>query len=215
MGFENTPLNRPGFGKIKETLITPRSYEDYKNILLFTDDDVRKWRAIVDLGSGIEQEFAKDAKRINPDATIISVDPGLALSEEEDLGRIPDTQLQRRRLHGRKNPEKYSIAALSNNLPLRADSVDAILALYSVPGYLENDFDGEKAYDHIEGLLRQTDHVLAEGGMARFFPVAPAQKLMIERLATVVSSSTVRFIEKESGDQKNYLLLMTKHEKGA
>ncbi|HLB50614.1 MAG TPA: hypothetical protein VJL38_00340, partial [Patescibacteria group bacterium] len=75
--------------------------------------------------------------------------------------------------------------------------------------------DGEKAYDHIEGLLRQTDHVLAEGGTARFFPVAPAQKLMIERLATVVSSSTVRFIEKESGDQKNYLLLMTKHEKGA
>lgn len=67
--------------------------------------------------------------------------------------------------------EIYPVASrVEEGIPLANNSLDYVLALYSVPLYLSAD---ENVY--LE-LIREVDRVLQEGGRASFFPIPEKQK---------------------------------------
>lgn len=148
----------------ENSIVTERSLKQYEQMLDFNENDLNKWNSIVDLGCGTEQNLAKEIRAINPNISVISIDPGLGLPEASDLSRFMDEE-KMTRIRSRENPEPMSIAALAQELPIQTSSVDAVLALHSVPQYISH----EKG---VEQSINEIIRILNNGGEARIYPVS-------------------------------------------
>lgn len=154
---------------VERGLLTERGFSEYQNKLGFDNDDLTKWQTIVDLGSGLQQEFAWGVEQLGLESKVISVDPRLLMTEEEDLaGLLPEEQERRR--SGRRNPVKGTIGAFAQHLPLENESIDAVLALHSVPQYTPE-------ADELFAALREIVRILKHGGEARLYPISKLNNL--------------------------------------
>jgi SAM-dependent methyltransferase len=182
--------------------ITSRSAKEYFHYLQFTGSDMKKWKVVVDLGSGIEQEFARDCKKMGFNTKIISIDPRIAFSEKYDLqGIVSKNEIIKRRA-ARKNPQEGTISAIAQHLPLNSNSVDEILALYSVPLYLRKQSDSDLVFAEIARVLKVD-------GEARIFPVTKGYENLINNfIGKHKNLSVSKTLDKEH--TWSYLFVITK-----
>ena len=85
---------------VRGSVMTERGLQSYRDYLDVVDSDLGKGKVIVEIGSGTEQDFAKEVKLKGHEAKVISIDPRLGLSEAVDLGSQINTikmQIKRRR----------------------------------------------------------------------------------------------------------------------
>lgn len=201
---------------VGETYLSDRGIRDYiKNLdISETDLDV-PGAVILDLGAGTEQNLAKEVRERSLRSKIISIDPRLGLHAVEDLLLMKEQQSEKqnikKRIRNRKNVEPLTIAALSQNLPLREGAVDHIYALYSVPYYLEGDVGG------IKKTLHEAVRVLKPGGTIRTFPITEDNladvKNILEKIKNINFTLTPDLFQKDNIDnKKDYLLIIKKKE---
>ncbi len=155
--------------KLPRGSLSSRGMSEYMNLLELTEEELNNENSLLlDLGAGIQQNFAKEARELGLKSKIISVDPRLGLEEGEDLSSIkqPDKE---KRIQGRKNAESNTIAALSDALPFKNESFNHVYAVFSIPYYLESS-------EEIEKSLSEIIRVLKPGGDAKLFPVSIATK---------------------------------------
>lgn len=186
--METAVLESPRIQAVLESMPTERGLRDYEEHLDISKDQLLSWKTIVDIGSGTQQEFAKEMRAAGYAGTILSTDPSLALPEEEDLARfLPEEHAAR--LEGRHHAEKGTIAAVSQALPIRTNSIETVLALYSVPRWIKDPDEMKSSYGEIIRVLKG-------GGEARVFPISLKNNL----------TTTVQFLEK--ADNIQYTLLL-------
>jgi SAM-dependent methyltransferase len=191
--------------EVEGSLMTERDLNGYMKYLEVTIDEITGWGNILEIGSGTEQNFAKEIKEKGYGSKVISIDPRLALPESEDLGGMFPEEHEAR-LRGRKNPEPNTIAAFAQNLPIASDSVDAILASRSVPLYISSQKD-------MDSVLSEMCRVLRGGGEIRIYPVAEGvKKLMVENSLRILPKLQILSWERkqEAGSNSNYLLKLRK-----
>lgn len=191
--------------EVKDALMTERNLDDYMQYLDVTVGEINRWGKIVEIGSGTEQDFAKEIREKGYCSKVISIDPRLALSESTDLSGMFPKEAEAR-LRGRKNPEPNTIAALAQNLPIASGSIDAILASRSVPLYISSQKD-------MDSVLSEMYRVIKDGGEIRIYPVAEGtKKLMIENSLSNFPKLQVLAWERkrEAGSNSNLLLKLRK-----
>jgi hypothetical protein len=146
---------------------------------------------VLDVGAGAQQELARDSAQMWGNnvhgqergiasiqmplrSKIISIDPGLALSEEVDLGRIYMGMKKDYRLQGRRNPQPNTLPYSIEDCPLPDHSVHHAYALFSMPFWAK---DGKQVRQGLDTVKRL---VIPDGGNARFFPVRDPQLPYVE-----------------------------------
>ncbi len=174
---------------VEATYMSDRGVFEYLDRLGISERDLDDPNIIVmDLGAGAEQDFAKQVRQLELKCKVISIDPRLGLSIDKDLS-IPGTDREKR-LKGRLNPEKNSLAAIGNNLPFAKESFSRIYAMYSVPYYLET-------AEEIEELFSEVLRVLKSEGEYRAYPIDGGQKKIIEKVLGERMSIDYEFLLKE------------------
>lgn len=185
------------FNKAEKTYLSDRGLESYKSNLEL-DDVFFDSGIIVDLGAGLNQNLARDVERKKLNGMIISVDPRLALPLEKDLSLHPiDKQ---KRIKGRITSFKNTLAAFGNQLPFSKGSIDKLVAMYSVPFYLES-------FEEISELFLELNLILNPiKSEARFYPIEAVQKNAIEKALISIPDFKYKFIKKVD----DYLLIINK-----
>lgn len=192
---------------VQESMSSERGIEQYKALLDISPEDLSRWQTVVDLGTGTQQELAKGLLSEGYDRLqVISIDPALALSEETDLTRFLPEEIPIR-LEGRYHAEKGTLAALAQSLPFPDESVDAILALYSVPRWLKT--NGE-----IVQSLAEMIRIVKKGGEIRIYPVQKTKNLgavssYLEGRHDIEPNFRLKEHNKHIGEEK-YLLVIKK-----
>jgi ubiquinone/menaquinone biosynthesis C-methylase UbiE len=195
----------PKMQPVEKAGYTDRNWEEYAQFLDLTKEDLQKWQVIVDLGSGISQGLSYDLDKMGyKDKTVISIDPILGLLEN------PSNNLSQEDLINlRSNAQPNTVAGLAQELPLKDESADAILALFSVPRYLDKS-------DDINNFLDQVVRVLKPGGEARIYPISKYKnnfKIVPDYLAQLSKNEfEYELILKrdDDGDPCYYLLIIRK-----
>jgi len=190
---------------VEGALMTERDLSNYMEYLDVTIGEIVRWGKILEIGSGTEQNFAKEIRERGYGNKVISIDPRLALPELIDLGGMFPEEHEAR-LRGRKNPEVNTIAALAQNLPIESGSVDAILASRSVPLYISSQED-------MDSVLTEMCRVLKVGGEIRIYPVAVGEKRKVVEISlrNLLELEVLSWeIKLEEGSSLNYLLKIKK-----
>ncbi len=93
---------------ITRTYLSNRGVFEYMDRLQITESDLNDPNnVILDLGAGIQQDFAGQHSDLDLKAKVISIDPRLGLPLKTDLA-IPGTNINAR-LEGRKNAKKIPL----------------------------------------------------------------------------------------------------------
>jgi SAM-dependent methyltransferase len=150
--------------------MTKRERPFYQQFLEIPDEELALGKIVVEIGSGAKQEFARSVEG----ARVISVDPGLALSEAKDLERLGRKIPQEYRLEGRRNPHPLTLAAVGDRLPLPDHSVDSAYASFSLPMY-------SQSLNDIPAFLNEVRRVVKPGGTARIYPVESRNLATVEK----------------------------------
>lgn len=188
---------------VKESMLTERGLEGYKEYLRITEEDIKRWKVIIDLGAGLEQNFAKEVKKLNIDTTVISVDPSLAIPEKEDLERLFPEERERRK-SARDNPEPFTLSVLAQDLPIVSGSIDAILALHSVTQYVEDE-------TQMRSIFLEIERVLKVGGEARMYPLHKKTNLdFIMKCLEGINLRCETILIEQILDEEKFLLILMK-----
>lgn len=102
---------------------------------------------VLDLGAGMDEKFSKQATEYG--LNVFSVNPKLLLKKYRNEVKMPIDGIEWQR---------KSIAAMAQNLPFKDEVFDSIVAVESVPGYLDHTY--EAYYDTFREMVR----VLKPGG---------------------------------------------------
>ena len=191
-----------------KTTLTERGVMRYVELLKIPEDELNDPHSLIlDLGSGTEQNFAKDIRKFNLKSKIISLDPRLGLSEGEDVDDLFTKSHKEARIQGRKNPETKTAGGLSSNLPFLDSIFDRIYALYSVPYYL-NYRNPSEVSETLQEMLR----ILKPGGVIRAFPIESEQLDIVKNFLKSMDSVSFVLEETETSDGEDYgsLLVITK-----
>lgn len=189
---------------VKDSLITERKVEEYFNDLDLSYEDLKGIKRVVDLGAGLEQDFARGVHNSGFEGVVISIDPSLLLSDKDDLERLFPEERERR-LKSREEPEYPTIGAYGQDMwSIDDSSVDLVVALHSVTQYLDKEEELEKTIDEI---LR----ILNKDGEARLFPVYKTKNLDFIKKALEERGINHSFtLKDDSGKEEKYLLILSK-----
>jgi SAM-dependent methyltransferase len=135
-----------------QTVPTRRSFDEYIELLNINESDLGT--TVLDLGSGMDEKFSKEASERN--IHVVSLNPKLLRSMNINEAKAPYNNIEW---------QKKSVAALARNLPFKDCTFDSVVAVESIPQYLEDTY--ESYYDAFREICR----VLKPGGKA-FFNVA-------------------------------------------
>lgn len=148
----------------EDTPITGRTFENYCDDLKIKPEDL-SGKIILDIGAGTRR-FAKGMKDANINARVFSLDPRFVLPAEERFKELEKHWGEASEIAKYSDiPEinKKTIAALGEELPLRDNSLDMIVADNTLPGYLDTT-------EQIDSFFLEAFRVLREGGELRFYP---------------------------------------------
>ena len=186
--------------------MTGRGLADYVELLEITEDELDDPDSLIlDLGSGMEQNFAKDIRELNLRSKVVSLDPKLGLDENEDLESsvTPYKDSDREaRIRGRKNPEPKTLAGLSTSLPFQDRTFTRIYAVYSAPYYLRHPED-------IKNTLKEMIRVIKPGGVIRAFPIEEEQLEIVETFFQTLGNVSFSIKKVATADKKDYGNLLT------
>jgi SAM-dependent methyltransferase len=139
--------------------ITHRELSDYEYFFQFQAKEMMPNSRVLDLGSGISQELARDLRRIRPDIQVISIDPSLVLPPDEEslkkmgivysLAMLNDSDEERAKRNSVK--VKNLIAAVAPNLPIKSKSFDYVFDSHGPYLYLKDD---QLKVDYIKEIVR-------------------------------------------------------------
>lgn len=137
--------------KISETAspLTDRDLETYCKYFHLKPEDL-EGKKILDIGSGKQERFSKEARRYNAD--VVSLNPAL---QEESVrqGAKEDMFNNEALLEWRKK----SVAGIAQELPFKDKSFDILTSLYAVPYYIDSHKGKLSA-------LKEMVRVLKDGG---------------------------------------------------
>lgn len=149
--------------------VTDRSLSEYEIIFDFRAEQLKYGSRILDIGSGTNQNLARNLKQKRPDIKVISLDPTLFLSKY-DIGTVkggkPSTDKERQQRKKQKFGEV--VAAIFPNaphLPFRDKSFDYIFDNHGPFMYFEDDF--RVLRDYIVEIMR----VLKPQGTVYIYPL--------------------------------------------
>ncbi|PIT88820.1 MAG: hypothetical protein COU29_00360 [Candidatus Magasanikbacteria bacterium CG10_big_fil_rev_8_21_14_0_10_36_32] len=193
----------------RDACLTKRGLSEYMDIFDITDDEMDDPNmTMLDLGSGLKQEFARQAKEEGYKSKIISVDPRLGLSLEEDLsllsrhspreiGRISE------RISARQNLPDNSLSAIAQALPFKDKSFDRVFALWSVPYYIIT------TPEEIKIVLKEMLRVVKDGGVIKAHPLPMGNKFLSAAKDFLSEQSDIEF----SIDKNKDMMIINKKEK--
>jgi len=193
------------------TFLSKREIREYTELLGLEEKELDNPESVIlDLGAGLEQNLAKEAKERSLRSKIISLDPRLGLTALEDTSLMSQNSYWDwlRRRQNRKNPEPQTLAALSQALPFKDGSIDHIYALYSVPFYHEENFE------IIKKTFEETIRVLRPGGSIRMFPIIKTQFHLVKNILDEMKNENINYqlTPKIDGiDEGDSLLIITKN----
>lgn len=199
---------KPKNNSVEKAFLTARDMAAYCRLLNITEsffNSENEPYLILDLGSGTEQNLAKEVRLKKINAQIVSLDPKLALDEDQDL-KVLFKNEENIRINARKNPEPFTIAGVSTNIPIEDGAFDKIVALYSVPYYLD-----KNEHEKIESTLKEIIRVLKIGGIAKIFPIEPNKKEFINAILESQKDITFKFEDKNTIHSIAYILTITKN----
>lgn len=166
--------------------VTERPFEEILNFSNLTESDLKNLGpgdTVVEIGSGLGQEFAKGCKSLRDDIQFLSIDPSLAIPSKKakinvlyelrtgrrtfeyfDTYTNPDCSiLQQVRINNARNTQGV-IAALAPDIPFGPSLIKWIIDVYGPGIYLETE---ELFYNYIAEISR----VLQAGGRASIYPI--------------------------------------------
>lgn len=139
--------------------VTRRVLEDYEYFFQFKASDMSSNSRVLDLGSGINQEFASGLRKVRPDIHVISIDPTFILPPDEvslekmgiayTLAMLDDSEEERSKRHTAK--DKNLIAAVAPSLPIRSKSFNYVFDSHGPYLYFKDD---QLKVDYIMELVR-------------------------------------------------------------
>lgn len=195
-------MPEPPKSNFREAMLTPRDIFEYIKVFDIKDEDLNDPNAtILDLGAGLRQELARQAKELNLQSKIVSLDPKLGLSLEKDLALLAYSQDRKEREDARKNLPPMPIAAISTALPFKEHSFDKIYALYSVPYYLESP---QEIKVTLEEMIRTTK----DGGTIKAFPLDKNQATITKQILNHLPN--LEFNLEEKVKNEDWLLTIKK-----
>lgn len=167
-----------------------------------------KGKRVLNIGSGAGGVFDKDIA--NKGAEVVSLSPFLA--DVGPGGKImreayaPSYRQKAWKLLGGRVSSPLTVPGVAEDLPIADESIDAVLALYSVPLYSTD----------IKKMTSEILRVLAKEGEARLYPVSEKNKALIDEALGQNDEIEIEYQEKnEATDavyrgQKAYLLVIKK-----
>jgi ubiquinone/menaquinone biosynthesis C-methylase UbiE len=141
--------------------VTARTFRDYC-LGLGLDQTDFKGKKVLDIGSGVPDNFSQGVKQFG--GHVVSISP--ALVNEYERGRVKSSQ----------DEGKNSLAARSQELPLKEESFDLVVSYWAVPAYLPrtNETEGydRDLYEQEAGLsINEMLRVLKPAGEIRLAPI--------------------------------------------
>ncbi|HUQ85712.1 MAG TPA: class I SAM-dependent methyltransferase [Candidatus Limnocylindrales bacterium] len=131
--------------------IHDRPLAEYEDRLKFPTEEY-KGKTVLDIGSGKELKFARQAAKKG--VKVISINPEL---RSPDIRRNLGHPLKRRvlnKIYHTPQPDERTVAAVGQDLPIRDNSIDAITAVESVPRYLKEEEDIRNAFTEMIRVLK-------------------------------------------------------------
>lgn len=123
-----------------------RNLGEYQQIARFKIEDIPQHGKILNIGSGIAQQFEKDVKIARPDIRVISVDPStVKMVYLPEMGGLTKEGMRQRNQYLQKHGGGYTVAAYGHELPMKNDSMDLALDVLG-PAYYIREVDTLKEY---------------------------------------------------------------------
>lgn len=197
--------------KVEGTFLSDRGVSDYVESLDIQEADLDDPNAVIlDLGSGLEQNFAKEMRERSLRAKVVSIDPRFGLRPTEDVALMEMDEHEevgrQKRAKNRQMPEPLTIAALSGALPFKENSIQQVYALFSVPYYLENK-------EEIKNTIYEAVRILKPGGSIRAFPVIKEHVDDVQDIVKGIKDVTFTLTLKRKMDEdEDWLLVVNKNQ---
>ena len=118
--------------QVETMTITDRGLKDYLRHLEISIDQLKD-RTVLDIGSGKEGKFAREASKAG--INVVSINPELAISKKL---RTSINNRVKRFLGLIKEKPPVAVAAKDTGLPFPDEKFDVVISLFSVPHYLSN-----------------------------------------------------------------------------
>jgi SAM-dependent methyltransferase len=146
--------------------------------------ELPKAAVVVEVGSGVFQEFAYEVNKLRPDIRMISIDPTMAFSRDrkdvrlgtkgtaynyEQAGDQKGEEIRRyQTLHGERIDKHLpgTISALASDLPFADGSIDLLVDCWGPAIYL-------RKYNDFSDYIYEISRVLKNGGIARLKLIGP------------------------------------------
>jgi len=145
-------------------LSTDHNLKEYQIDLQFDPEDFRG-KAILDLGSGEYETFSREMTQ-NYDALVVSLNPKLKDQEAREAAQK------------KFDWQEMSVAARGQQLPLKKESFDVILARWSISHYLQ----GEDREDELILAIEQAYETLKPGGIILMNPIQSITPAIMNKL---------------------------------
>lgn len=179
---------------------TDRSAENIMRFVKLEDRDLEELPAnarVLEIGSGLSQQFARKIKQLRSDTTVVSIDPTVDLGNRKGIhtytertagGELkqveyvlhgskyqdpPEVKLQTHKDRVSTAQETGSvIAALAPNLPFAPNSFNLIVDSFGPFMYLSS----HSAREYLESIIR----ILTADGLATIYPINPYDSVLDE-----------------------------------
>jgi ubiquinone/menaquinone biosynthesis C-methylase UbiE len=142
--------------------VTDRNLDTYRKFVHFVPEALPGNALVVNVGGGEKQIFEEQMKLVRPDVKIITLDPSLHSEnaqhelEDEEKMRILSKDEVNARIENLPN-KKGTLEAYGQQMPLKSDSLDAVLDVHAASQWSKN-VDGYKKF------IQESMRVLKPGG---------------------------------------------------
>lgn len=180
-----------------DSAITDREIQYYR-LYLGLDLSAMKGKKVLDIGSGINETFSKDAAHFGIE--VVSMAP--------HLKELPKAPYERNQFF--KNWQENSVAGRAQQQPFADNSFDFEVALYSVPLYLPENNKGTTNKTELMRFLKEIVRTLKSGGKAIIYPVDQYDVAATEKILKDLSEIVKYEFEHGPGYHTEFRLTINK-----
>jgi len=178
MGAEGGP-DYTTLSEIGNFRVTERSLNSYKETFSFDPESIPGNGMVLDIGSGVNQRFAKELETTRPDVKVVSLDPSLGIPAGDkefqrlgvtyqftDTGGTSITPNEEQRRSRLENKYGLAVAGLAPELPFKDGSFDMVFDNHAAFMYFSED-EKNSHIRYVKEMLR----VLKSNGVAEIYPL--------------------------------------------